>query len=135
MTTQAVVMDLIRHKVRATNTSVLLITHDLALAAEYCDRVAVMHAGHVVEIADTVSLRRHPRHPYTARLLGATPGPKLRLADLSAIPGTLPDLRSELPPCRFAARCDRVSNICRMASLPTHEPGEGGHLVRCHHPL
>ncbi len=134
VTTQAVVMDLIRDKVRAAHTAVLLITHDLALAGEYCNRIAVMHAGHVVEVADARTLRTRPRHPYTARLLGATPGPGMRLNNLTAIAGNLPDLRAALPPCRFVARCDRASTTCREAPLPSRM-SDGGHLVRCHHPL
>jgi peptide/nickel transport system ATP-binding protein len=72
VTTQAVIMDLIRDMSRSARMSTLLITHDLGLAGEYCDRIAVMHAGHVVEIADTESLFDHPAHPYTRQLLAAT---------------------------------------------------------------
>ena len=134
VTTQAVVMDLIRDQVRAANTAVLLITHDLALAGEYCDRVVVMHAGHVVEIAAAEDLLHRPAHPYSARLIGATPGATTRAEDLTVIPGSLPDLRQDLPPCRFLHRCDRSDARCANEPLPTRRVG-GGHLVRCWNPL
>ena len=134
VTTQAVVMDLIRDQVRAANTAVLLITHDLALAGEYCDRVVVMHAGHVVETAPVEDLLRHPAHPYSARLIGATPGATTRVEDLTVIPGSLPDLRQALPPCRFLHRCDRADARCASEPLPARRVGEG-HLVRCWNPL
>jgi peptide/nickel transport system ATP-binding protein len=134
VTTQAVVMDLIRDQVREAGTSVILITHDLALAGEYCDRVLVMHAGHVVESAPIAELLRRPAHPYTARLIGATPGAETRIADLSAIPGSLPDLRGDLPPCRFVERCDRSDTRCRTQPLPLTEI-RPGHSLRCWNPL
>jgi peptide/nickel transport system ATP-binding protein len=134
VTTQAVVMDLIRDQVRDSGTSVILITHDLALAGEYCDRVLVMHAGHVVESAPIAELLRRPSHPYTARLIGATPGAETTIADLMAIPGSLPDLRGDLPPCRFLHRCDRADTRCRTQPLPLNEI-RPGHTVHCWNPL
>ena len=134
VTTQAVVMDLIRDQVRDAGTSVILITHDLALAGEYCDRVLVMHAGHIVEAAPIAELLRRPAHPYTARLIGATPGAETEIAELAAIPGTLPDLRGDLPPCRFLHRCDRSDVRCRTQPLPLTEI-RPGHSLRCWNPL
>lgn len=134
VTTQAVVMDLVRDQVREANTSVVLITHDLALAGEYCDRMLVMHAGHVVESASVEDLLQHPAHPYTARLIGATPGTETDIGDLSAIPGSLPDLRGALPPCRFLHRCDRNDERCATQPLPTTTIRQD-HVVRCWNPL
>jgi peptide/nickel transport system ATP-binding protein len=134
VTTQAVVMDLIRDQVHAGGPSVILITHDLALAGEYCDRIVVMHAGHVVEVARTEDLLGHPAHPYTVRLIGATPVAGTRIEDLASIPGTLPDLRSDLPPCRFLHRCDRSEARCAADPLPVRILGDG-HTVRCWNPL
>ena len=79
----------------------ILITHDLGLAAQYCDRLIVMHAGHVVESGPVTSIFKRPAHPYTSRLINATPTMEARLDDLQSIPGSLPDLRKMLPPCRF----------------------------------
>jgi peptide/nickel transport system ATP-binding protein len=134
VTTQAVIMDLIRDMSRSTRMSTLLITHDLGLAGEYCDRIAVMHAGHIVEIASTEVLLDRPAHPYTRRLLAATPVPESRLDDLNSIPGHLPDLCGALPPCRFSGRCERRQPICDEAELPWTELSPA-HVVRCRFPL
>ncbi len=80
----------------------------LGLAGEYADRTVVMYAGHVVESALVPELFSHPRHPYTAKLITATPKPDVQLTDLVVIPGNLPDVRrADLPPCRYSARCER----------------------------
>ena len=118
VTTQAVIMDLIRDMSRGGNMSTLLITHDLGLAGEYCDRIAVMHAGHVVEAGPTEAILTHSAHPYTRQLLAATPTPETRMDDLVAIPGSLPDLRRSLPVCRFSARCEHRQPICDEPPLP-----------------
>jgi len=113
VTTQAVVMDIVGRLAAETGMATILITHDLALAAERAGRIAVMHAGHIVEDAPTAELLAHPRHPYTLRLLAATPTAAGDLADLRSIPGSLPDLRrDDLPPCRFAARCPQRLPLC-----------------------
>ena len=101
-------MDLIRDMSRDARMSTLLITHDLGLAGEYCDRIAVMHAGHVVEVAPTEDAAA----PAGASLHAAAAGRDADAAvdawkDLVSIPGQLPDLRRDLPPCRFSARCER----------------------------
>lgn len=134
VTTQAVIMDLIRDMSRDSKMSTLLITHDLGLAGEYCDRIAVMHAGHVVEVAPTGELLSRPAHPYTRQLLAATPTPRSTVAGLVSIPGQLPDLRQDLPPCRFSGRCERRAPVCDEGKLPWTQLGES-HLVRCQVPL
>ncbi|MDA0672937.1 MAG: ABC transporter ATP-binding protein, partial [Cyanobacteria bacterium] len=85
VTTQATVMNLIKDLATQKQMAAVLITHDLALASEYCDRIVVMHAGHGVEAAPTHSLFTHPRHPYTAKLIAATPEPHKSFADLTPI--------------------------------------------------
>ena len=142
VTTQAVIMDLIRDLSRSTRMSTLLITHDLGLAGEYCDRIAVMHAGHVVEFAPTETLLRAPAHPYTRQLLAATPTPRSSVASLTSIAGQLPDLRGDLPACRFRQRCDRALPACDEAPLPWTRVGgdhdvdhAADHFVRCRNPL
>ncbi len=133
VTTQAVVMDLIQAMAVQTGMATILITHDLALAAERAQRIAVMHAGHVVEAADTATLLTRPLHPYTARLIAATPTAAGSLDALQSVPGGLPDLRgSTIPPCRYAARCERRLPACD-GPLVTRSAGD--HAVACANPL
>lgn len=132
--TQATIMDLIKELALQNRMATLFITHDLGLAARYCERIVVMHAGHVVETAATKELFTAPRHPYTAKLIAATPRATMKLADLAAIPGSLPDLRRPLPPCRYSARCEHYSATCDAAPLPRRQPAPG-HVVACWRPL
>jgi peptide/nickel transport system ATP-binding protein len=134
VTTQAVIMDLIREMSRSARMSTLLITHDLGLAGEYCDRIAVMHAGHVVEVAPTEELLTRPAHPYTRQLLAATPTPRSTVEGLVSIPGQLPDLRRELPACRFSERCERHVAKCDERPLPWTALSPT-RVVRCRVPL
>lgn len=133
VTTQAVVMDLIRDLITRTHMGAIVITHDLALAGQYCDRLMVMHAGHIVETAPATELGRL-RHPYARRLLAATPTAETRLADLASIPGSLPDLGGALTVCRFRDRCDRRRSDCDDGPLPVVAAGPS-HSVRCRYPL
>jgi peptide/nickel transport system ATP-binding protein len=133
VTTQAAIMSLIAEKARSLRMSTLLITHDLALARAYCDRIVVMHAGHIVEIAPTEQLFTRALHPYTDQLIGATPVGRAHLSELIAVPGSLPDLRrSNLPSCRFSERCNRQQAVCKE---PLSSWVDGSHEVRCHNPL
>lgn len=135
VTTQAAIMDLIAELGAEQGMATLLITHDLGMAAEYCDHIVVMHAGHVVEMAPTAALFATPRHPYTARLIAATPRPTVRLADLVSIPGNLPDLRAAvIPACRYSARCERRKPRCEQP-LPLVLGDEKGSMVACWNPL
>ncbi len=135
VTTQASILALVRELGRSRDMGTLFITHDLALASENCDRIVVMHAGHVVEAAPTGELFRSARHPYTAQLVRSMPTLKRTLDELATIPGNLPDLRrSDLPACRFLERCERSSARCGAERPPRidHEPG---HSVWCFAPL
>lgn len=136
VTTQATVMNLIKDLATQRQMAAILITHDLALASEYCDRIVVMHAGHVVESAPTHRLFRAPRHPYTAKLIAATPEPHKTFADLIPIAGNLPDLKAAaIPSCRFSQRCDRYEpTLCDQAPL-FREYLEPEHSVACWKPL
>jgi len=135
VTTQAAVMDLISELALSRNMATVLITHDLGLAAEHCDRIVVMHAGHVVETAPTAQLFAHPRHPYTARLIATTPHGTSDLQSLAAIPGYLPDLRrDDLPACRFSERCERAEAACNERPLARLDAGQP-HSVACRRPL
>src|SRR5260370_24293483 len=93
VTTQAVIMDLIGELAHESGMETIFITHDLALAAEYCNRIVVMHARHIVELAPGPEVFAHPRHPYSAKLLAATPSGMATLADLASIPPCTPHLR------------------------------------------
>jgi peptide/nickel transport system ATP-binding protein len=135
VTTQAVIMELIRDLARSRHLGTVLITHDLALAAQYCDRVVVMHAGHVVETAPVSELFAAARHPYTAKLLRSVPSMVDHLDELQAIEGSLPDLRrDDLPTCRFAERCERRLPICDGGVLTLDRVGSE-HAVACRNPL
>jgi len=111
-TTQAAILQLILDQCRSRRMACLLITHDLALARQFAERVIVMHAGQVVEEGPTEALFDAPRHPYTAALLAATPAAAASVADLAGIPGSFPDLALPLPACRFAGRCARRLDRC-----------------------
>jgi peptide/nickel transport system ATP-binding protein len=132
VTTQATIMDLIAEKAAKRAMSTILITHDLALAADHCDDFAVMHAGHVVERCTTATIKSAPVHPYTSLLVRATPTAASSLAELSSIPGNLPDLRSALPSCRFAHRCTFRQPVCDTP-LPRVTLSDR-HIVACHMP-
>ena len=134
VTTQAVIMDLISDLASGSGMATIFITHDLALAAQRADRIAVMHAGHVIECAATRELFERPRHPYTAELIAATPDRAANLSELASIPGALPDLRrADLPPCRYSGRCPRKMAECDRA-LP-RSPAIAAHMVACWNPL
>jgi peptide/nickel transport system ATP-binding protein len=134
VTTQTGILDLLDDLRRTTRMAMILITHDLGLAAERCDRIVVMHAGHVVEAAPTASLFTAPRHPYTARLIASTPRPGAKLADITPITGIVPDLRGDLPVCRYRIRCERAADICDEPPLPRAEIA-AAHMVACRRPL
>ena len=134
VTTQAGILDLLDELRTTTRTATILITHDLGLAAERCDRIVVMHAGHVVEAAPARALFSTPRHPYTARLIASTPRPQAKLSELTPIVGSVPDLRDALPPCRYRSRCDRAAASCDDPPLPREEVAPG-HMVACRVPL
>jgi peptide/nickel transport system ATP-binding protein len=135
VTTQAAIMALVRELAHERRMAAILITHDLALASEYCDRIVVMHAGHVVESAPCAQLFAAARHPYTQKLIASTPGPRRALDSLCSIPGNLPDLRrDDLPGCRFHARCERALAACASTRLRSREVG-ARHEVRCLNPL
>ncbi len=134
VTTQAAIMALLVAEIRGRGMAMLLITHDLALAGEHCDRVAVMHAGHLVEEGTAAAIMEHSLHPYTRRLVSTMPQGKATLAELAPIPGGLPDLRGALPPCRYAARCEHHRPDCDAAPLPRLQP-QPSRFVACRHPL
>lgn len=105
VTIQAQILDLLRDLRKRLNTSIILITHDLGVIAEMCDRVAVMYAGKIVEQSDVHSLFKSPVHPYTEGLLASVPVLGENKDELETIPGNVPNLIDLPPGCRFAQRC------------------------------
>ncbi len=93
--------------------TILLITHDLGVVAQTCDRVGVLYAGTLVETASAAALFRDPKHPYTQGLLGALPRPGSRGTELAAIEGQVPSGLTAVTGCPFAARCPKVFEPCR----------------------
>lgn len=114
VTTQAQVLKLMKELIRKVRTSILLVTHDLAVASQVADRVVVMYAGEIVEDADVRVLFSHPLHPYTSGLLSCIPSGYKGDSQLKPISGSLPDLR-ELPVgCKFAPRCPQAMGTCTI---------------------
>jgi peptide/nickel transport system ATP-binding protein len=134
VTIQAQILDLMRNLRADTGTAIILITHDLGVVAEMCDRVAVMYAGEIVEQTDVVSLFRNPQHPYTRGLIGSIPVMGVIREELAVIPGNVPNLVDLPPGCRFAPRC--TSRVEESVVLATERHPElrsvaPGHDVRC----
>jgi oligopeptide/dipeptide ABC transporter ATP-binding protein len=118
VTIQAQILDLLRRLQRQMGMAVLLITHDLGVVAEMCDRVVVMYAGRIVERCATADLFHRPRHPYSAGLLAATPRRAKRGERLVTIPGMVPAPGKRGAGCPFADRCARAIERCRIEMPP-----------------
>lgn len=130
VTIQAQILDLIKEIQQKSNTAVILITHDLGVVAEVCDRVVVMYAGKVVESAPVIDLFAEPRHPYTHGLLGSMPTLIDEKDRLLAIPGSVP-LPEEMPKgCRFAPRCQQALAHCFTEEPPVSTMGNS-HTTSC----
>lgn len=128
---QAQILALLEQLRRDLGLSLMLITHDLSVIAETCDRVLVMYAGRVAEEGPVRRVFAAPQHPYTRRLLGAFPNIRADRRTLDVIPGSPPDLRTPPPGCRFAPRCTEAMDICR-AEVPPETTDEYGVRVACH---
>ncbi len=121
VTIQAQILELLKSLKAKYGMSLLLITHDLGVVAEMCDRVVVMYAGQVVETADTRTLLRNPKHPYTTGLIQSTPRHSKGEKRLNSIPGQVPTPDRYLSGCRFADRCPNAMDICLGAAPPLIE--------------
>ncbi len=134
VTIQAQILDLMRTLQRETGTAIVLITHDLGVVAEMCDRVAVMYAGEIIEQSDVRSLFRRPLHPYTKGLIGSVPILGETKEQLEVIPGIVPNLIDLPPGCRFAPRCGAREEYDVRPAREVHPdllPAGPGHDVRC----
>jgi oligopeptide/dipeptide ABC transporter ATP-binding protein len=110
--------------------SIILITHNLGLVAEIADRIAVMYAGKIVEIASAEDIFARPLHPYTRGLIDCVPNILLDQKELVTMPGSPPDLVAPPPGCRFAPRCPKVMAVCREKTPPLLEHAPG-HTAAC----
>ena len=130
VTIQAQILDLLMELQREFRLSVLLITHNLGIVAETCQRVGVMYAGALAEVAPTKDLFREPLHPYTQRLLKSLPRPDARGQPLASIPGNVPSLIDPPAGCRYHPRCEFAMKSCstRRPALLEHRPG---HRAAC----
>ncbi len=129
VTVQAHILKLMKDLCETKETAILFITHDLGIAAQICDRVAVMYAGRIVEIAETKKIFKNPLHPYTKGLLKAVP--KLgKKEPLSFVPGIIPDLVNAPKGCRFHKRCGHAMDICRQEK-PMTIKFDKNHDVSC----
>lgn len=130
VTIQAQILDLMRELRNTQGTSILLITHDLGVVAEMCDRVVVMYAGQVVEQADVYTLFENPTHPYTQGLMKSMPKVDADLERLDSIPGNVPLPGTIKQGCRFASRCPYVEAKC-LAEEPPLFTVKNGQQSRC----
>lgn len=125
VTIQAQILDLMRELRHTQQTAIMLITHDLGVVSEMCDRVFVMYAGQVVEEADVVTLMENPSHPYTQGLLKSIPKADVDLDRLDSIPGNVPLPGSIIQGCRFASRCAFTNKQCLEHVPPLFELTNG----------
>lgn len=114
--------------------SMIYISHDIAVIAEVSDRIGVMYAGRMAELADGVDIFERPLHPYTYALMRAFPSIKGDKHDLTTLPGEPPDLLSPPPGCRFHPRCPKATEVCKKEQPPFENLGNN-HFVACWHPM
>jgi len=131
VTTQAQILYLLKELRDKIATSTIMITHDLSVAAEIADRIAVMYAGNIVEVAPVDVIFNKPLHPYTQMLLKAIPNIEKPVNRLEHIPGTVPDMVNPPSGCRFHPRCRFTMEICRR-ELPPLKEVDNDHEVACH---
>jgi peptide/nickel transport system ATP-binding protein len=129
-TVQIQVLILLRKIQAEMGMGVIFVTHDLGVAAEIADRVAVMYAGRIVETGTVKEVLGNPKHPYTQGMLSSTVHGNMRGKDIEAIPGSPPDLRAMPPGCAFAPRCKFAEPAC-TAELPPEVIFDAGRMARC----
>jgi len=130
VTIQAQILELIQKLIREIKTSVLMITHDLGVMAETCDRVAIMYAGDMVEMGPVRRVLKDPQHPYTQGLLQTVPDKSNPDQPLFSIKGNVPSLLEPQTNCRFAPRCQSVMDRCRHELPPLYQL-DGDHQAAC----
>ena len=130
VTIQAQIMDLLRRINRQHGTAIVLVTHNLDLAAEFCQRIVVMYAGRFVEMGTVEQVIESPRHPYTRGLLACIPRISAERRRIQPISGAVPDLAAVPPGCAFAPRCEKARPACQTGPILPFET-ETGHWARC----
>jgi len=130
VTIQSQILELLRDLQREIGMSVILITHDLGVVAEFAQRVVVMYAGRVVESAPVGALFARPMHPYTEGLIRAVPNLDEDVYRLATIPGNIPDPSASIAGCRFNPRCREAVRSC-MEETPALVSAGAGHIARC----
>ena len=130
VTIQAQILSMMRDLKKDFNASMLLITHDLGVVAETCDRVAIMYAGEIVECGSLADIFENAQHPYTIGLFNSIPSLTKEMDRLEPIPGLMPDPMNLGPYCSFADRCPYATERCRTADPAAMEISEG-HMVKC----
>jgi peptide/nickel transport system ATP-binding protein len=130
VTIQAQILKLLRDLQKQFDISVILITHNLGVVAQTCDRLAVLYAGRVAEIGTTQEIFKNPQHPYTRGLMNAIPRPGSRGKKMAAIPGTVPSNPGALIGCPFAPRCELAYDRCSAERPPLFDVGQG-HRSAC----
>ncbi|MNK44678.1 Oligopeptide transport ATP-binding protein OppD [compost metagenome] len=130
VTIQAQILDLLRHISEEEGTAILLVSHDLGVILEMCDRVAVMYAGQIVEEGPVHDIFAEPKHPYTVGLMSSVPSPGKKNQRLFSIKGTVPSLRERRGGCRFSTRCAHASRAC-FEGVPVLKQVSGRHSARC----
>jgi oligopeptide/dipeptide ABC transporter ATP-binding protein len=133
VTIQAQILEIIRELQRKYGMSVLLITHNLGIIAETCQRVGVMYGGHIVEMADVTTIFKDPRHPYTQALMNAIPRLDKTIDQLQTLPGSVPDLIEPPTGCRFHPRCQYAQKAKCPELKPPLEEWTHYHYVACHY--
>jgi len=128
---QAQVLQLMRSLKEKLGLSMLMISHDLSIVAEVCERVAIMYAGRVVEYGDVEAIFKEPLHPYTQGLIGAFPSIEEKRKKLTSIPGQPPDLLNPPKGCRFNPRCPYAMDVCKEKDPQLEKVGSGDHYVSC----
>lgn len=131
VTIQAQILDLLKELKNRLNVAMVLITHDMGIVADVCDRVTVLYAGQVCETGTVEQVFEKPKHPYTQALLTSVPSLALRKEKLSVIPGNVPNLIQPPSGCRFHPRCPFAQQIC-IDKVPELEPIGDGRWVHCH---
>ncbi len=133
VTVQAEIVALLHGLAKGRGIGLVLITHDIGVVAQACDRVVVMYAGRVAETGPVDAVLTRPQHPYTRALIACVPDDGMARGSLGAIPGSVPGVADYPAGCRFHPRCPRADAACRTVP-PAMVPRPGGSAAACHHP-